>query len=83
MLQSKLELLNPQNHPLLQDPDGPGLTTLIQGDRLFQRELLKKTKKNQLTSSEGIETKKAEGRTLLEVKDNKTQEEILEGWMER
>ncbi|XP_039139472.1 uncharacterized protein At4g19900 isoform X1 [Dioscorea cayenensis subsp. rotundata] len=37
MLRSNLELLNPKNHPLLQDPDGPGLASLTKGDRLMQR----------------------------------------------
>jgi hypothetical protein len=41
MLQSNLDLLNPKNHPLLQDPDVPGLTGLTRGDRLVQRLLLR------------------------------------------
>uniref|UniRef100_A0ACD5V0B3 Uncharacterized protein n=1 Tax=Avena sativa TaxID=4498 RepID=A0ACD5V0B3_AVESA len=39
MLRSNLELLNPRNHPLLQDPDSPGLTSLTRGDRMVQRML--------------------------------------------
>ncbi|KAM0870658.1 hypothetical protein ACQ4PT_039886 [Festuca glaucescens] len=39
MLRSNLELLNPRNHPLLQDPDSPGLTALTRGDRMVQRML--------------------------------------------
>lgn len=39
MLRSSLELLNPRNHPLLQDPDSPGLTSLTRGDRMVQRML--------------------------------------------
>ncbi|KAJ1691904.1 hypothetical protein LUZ63_016059 [Rhynchospora breviuscula] len=41
MLQSNLDLLNPKNHPLLQDPDVPGLTGLTRGDRMVQRVLLR------------------------------------------
>ncbi|CAM0906331.1 unnamed protein product [Alopecurus aequalis] len=37
MLRSNLELLNTRNHPLLQDPDSPGLTSLTRGDRMVQR----------------------------------------------
>jgi hypothetical protein len=40
MLRSNLESLNPRNHPLLQDPDSPGLTSLTKGDRMVQRMLL-------------------------------------------
>ncbi|CAN6205783.1 unnamed protein product [Urochloa humidicola] len=40
MLRSNLESLNPRNHPLLQDPDSPGLTSLTRGDRMVQRMLL-------------------------------------------
>nr|CAB3454684.1 unnamed protein product [Digitaria exilis] len=40
MLRSNLESLNPQNHPLLQDPDSPGLTSLTRGDRMVQWMLL-------------------------------------------
>ncbi|KAF8664508.1 hypothetical protein HU200_054685 [Digitaria exilis] len=40
MLRSNLESLNPRNHPLLQDPDSPGLTSLTRGDRMVQRMIL-------------------------------------------
>ncbi|XP_062189293.1 uncharacterized protein At4g19900-like [Phragmites australis] len=45
MLRSNLESLNPRNHPLLQDPDSPGLTSLTRGDRMVQRMLLAEIEK--------------------------------------
>ncbi|KAK9267882.1 hypothetical protein L1049_010319 [Liquidambar formosana] len=45
MFRSHLELLNPLNHPLLQDPDGVGVTGLTRGDRLVQKGLLNEFKK--------------------------------------
>ncbi|XP_044965300.1 uncharacterized protein At4g19900 [Hordeum vulgare subsp. vulgare] len=46
MLRSNLELLNPRNHPLLQDPDSPGLTSLTRGDRMVQRMLISEIEKD-------------------------------------
>uniref|UniRef100_A0A0A9D6U6 Alpha 1,4-glycosyltransferase domain-containing protein n=1 Tax=Arundo donax TaxID=35708 RepID=A0A0A9D6U6_ARUDO len=46
MLRSNLESLNPRNHPLLQDPDSPGLTSLTRGDRMVQRMLLAEIEKH-------------------------------------
>ncbi|XP_062096282.1 uncharacterized protein At4g19900 isoform X2 [Humulus lupulus] len=40
MFKSNLEVLNPLNNPVLQDPDGLGLTTLTRGDRLVQKLIL-------------------------------------------
>lgn len=37
MFKSNLEVLNPLNNPMLQDPDGVGVTTLTRGDRLVQK----------------------------------------------
>jgi hypothetical protein len=45
MLRSNLESLNPRNHPLLQDPDSPGLTSLTRGDRMVQRMILAEIEK--------------------------------------
>ncbi|CAO1941559.1 unnamed protein product [Urochloa humidicola] len=45
MLRSNLESLNPRNHPLLQDPDSPGLTSLTRGDRMVQKMLLAELEK--------------------------------------
>uniref|UniRef100_A0A0D9X0F8 Alpha 1,4-glycosyltransferase domain-containing protein n=1 Tax=Leersia perrieri TaxID=77586 RepID=A0A0D9X0F8_9ORYZ len=45
MLRSNLDFLNPRNHPLLQDPDSPGLTSLTRGDRMVHRMLLAEIEK--------------------------------------
>lgn len=37
MFKSNWEVLNPLNNPLLQDPDGVGVTTLTRGDKLVQK----------------------------------------------
>uniref|UniRef100_J3MM50 Alpha 1,4-glycosyltransferase domain-containing protein n=1 Tax=Oryza brachyantha TaxID=4533 RepID=J3MM50_ORYBR len=52
MLRSNLEFLNPRNHPLLQDPDSPGLTSLTRGDRMVHRMLLAEIEK---TASKNFE----------------------------
>ncbi|KAK3127422.1 hypothetical protein QOZ80_7AG0573060 [Eleusine coracana subsp. coracana] len=53
MLRSNLESLNPRNHPLLQDPDSPGLTSLTRGDRMVQRMILAEIEKPANKSFEG------------------------------
>ncbi|KAH7545642.1 hypothetical protein FEM48_Zijuj01G0115000 [Ziziphus jujuba var. spinosa] len=45
MFKSNLEALNPLNNPLLQDPDGAGVTGLTRGDRLVQKSLLSEFKR--------------------------------------
>lgn len=45
MLKSNLELLNPKNHPLLQDPDVVGVSGYTRGDRLVQKSILKEMEK--------------------------------------
>lgn len=45
MFKSNLEVLNPLSNPLLQDPDGVGVTGLTKGDKLMQKGLLLQMKK--------------------------------------
>ncbi|XP_028765664.1 uncharacterized protein At4g19900-like [Neltuma alba] len=45
MLKSNLEVLNPLRNPLLQDPDGVGVTGLTRGDRIVQKYLLSEFKR--------------------------------------
>ncbi|CAK9140165.1 unnamed protein product [Ilex paraguariensis] len=45
MFKSNLEHLNPLNYPMLQDPDGSGVTRFTRGDRLVQKGLLNEFKK--------------------------------------
>lgn len=40
MFKSHLEVLNPMNNPLLQDPDGVGVSGLTRGDKVLQKLLL-------------------------------------------
>ncbi|KAL1829453.1 hypothetical protein ACET3Z_007865 [Daucus carota] len=44
MFKSNLELLNPLNNPLLQDPDGVGLTGLTRGDKMVMKGLVSEFK---------------------------------------
>nr|GMD99656.1 Glycosyltransferase, DXD sugar-binding motif protein [Ipomoea batatas] len=45
MFRSNLESLNPNNNPMLQDPDGVGLTGLSRGDRVVLKGLMNEFKK--------------------------------------
>ncbi|KAL3654518.1 hypothetical protein CASFOL_001503 [Castilleja foliolosa] len=45
MLKSNIEVLNPLNNPILQDPDGPGVTGLTRGDRVYLKGLLNEFKR--------------------------------------
>ncbi|GMI91679.1 hypothetical protein like AT4G19900 [Hibiscus trionum] len=40
MFKSNLDILNPLNNPLLQDPDGVGVTGLTKGDKMVQKWIL-------------------------------------------
>ncbi|WOL13031.1 hypothetical protein Cni_G21800 [Canna indica] len=79
MLRSNLDLLNPKNHPLLQDPDGPGLTTLTRGDRLVQRMLLVEMEKTPFRVGGGGVSKRTEERKAIEMERRIRQAEVLEG----
>ncbi|XP_043807752.1 uncharacterized protein At4g19900 isoform X2 [Manihot esculenta] len=45
MFKSNLEVLNPMNNPILQDPDGVGVTGLTRGDKAVQKLLFNEFKK--------------------------------------
>lgn len=45
MFKSNLEILNPLNNPILQDPDGLGITTLTKGDQLVKKLLFNEFKR--------------------------------------
>lgn len=72
MLRSNLEILNPKNHPLLQDPDVAGLTVLTRGDRLMQKAILKEMDN---ADPLGSEVKGMEGRRTLHVKEEREKKE--------
>lgn len=61
MLKSNLELLNPKNHPLLQDPDVVGLNSYTRSDRLVQKSILKEMEKTPfpVPSREGIRSRRS------------------------
>ncbi|KAL4200879.1 hypothetical protein AMTRI_Chr02g255830 [Amborella trichopoda] len=44
-VRSTLEVLNPMNNPLLQDPDSPGVTGLTKSDKLIQKAMRSKLEK--------------------------------------
>lgn len=46
MFKSNLEVLNPLTNPLLQDPDGVGVTGLTRGDKVMQKMILSEFKRN-------------------------------------
>ncbi|KAG6505791.1 uncharacterized protein At4g19900-like [Zingiber officinale] len=82
MLRSNLDLLNPKSHPLLQDPDGPGLTILTKGDRLVQRVLLKELENSPSRlggGGGGAEAKRTEARQAMEAEEKKREVGALEG----
>ncbi|KAL7089689.1 hypothetical protein ACP275_13G199300 [Erythranthe tilingii] len=45
MFKSNIEILNPLNNPILQDPDGTGVTGLTRGDKIFQKGLMDEFKR--------------------------------------
>ncbi|VFQ71960.1 unnamed protein product [Cuscuta campestris] len=70
MFRSNLESLNPNNNPMLQDPDGSGVTGLTRGDRLMLKGLMNEFKnvpfliKNPLVVSDSDKSRSAENDVL-------------------
>lgn len=83
MLRSNLELLNPKNHPLLQDPDGPGLTVLTKGDKMMQRVLLMEMEKTPFGKGGYMETNKGAERKTLHLEETKRPKGVPEGRRKR
>ncbi|XVF25390.1 hypothetical protein REPUB_Repub13aG0208900 [Reevesia pubescens] len=54
IFKSNLEVLNPLNNPLLQDPDGVGITGLTRGDRIVQKGILSEFKKVPFTGKKPL-----------------------------
>lgn len=65
---SNHEMLNPRNHPLLQDPDVAGLTGMTRGDRMMRKAVLREVVE---ADSGGLREKGMEGRrrSLREKRD--------------
>ncbi|XP_058072078.1 uncharacterized protein At4g19900 [Magnolia sinica] len=55
MLRSNLEVLNPLNNPILQDPDTPGVTGLTRGDKLMQKAIWKEIQKTPFGGSQQVQ----------------------------
>ncbi|XP_008805990.2 uncharacterized protein At4g19900 [Phoenix dactylifera] len=83
MLRSNLELLNPKNHPLLQDPDGPGLTVLTKGDKMIQRVLLMEMERTPFGKGGGMETNKGVERKTLNLEEKKRPQRVPDGQRKR
>lgn len=86
MFKSNLELLNPLNNPLLQDPDSIGVTTLTRGDKLVQKGLLNGFKKVPFHVKKSLSVN-AEETTLgvevaVEKGDDSGKKNVLEGIVE-
>ncbi|KAG8494602.1 hypothetical protein CXB51_011960 [Gossypium anomalum] len=90
MFKSNLEILNPLNNPLLQDPDGVGATGLTRGDKMVQKWILSEFKKVPFTGKKplgisetglkvkkGSESKKNENaRNVLSERESSSSEDL-------
>ncbi|KAL0407580.1 UNVERIFIED_CONTAM: hypothetical protein Slati_4071900 [Sesamum latifolium] len=63
MFKSNIEVLNPLNNPVLQDPDGPGVTGLTRGDRIFLKGLLNEFKRTPFLIKKPLSISDSETRT--------------------
>ncbi|XP_031268071.1 uncharacterized protein At4g19900 [Pistacia vera] len=80
MFKSHLEVLNPMNNPLLQDPDGVGVSGLTRGDKIVLKGLFNEFKRVPFIGkkppgvgeSRKSEIKRAERRTLKDNASNGT-----------
>ncbi|XP_057971764.1 uncharacterized protein At4g19900 isoform X2 [Malania oleifera] len=82
MFKSNVELLNPLHNPMLQDPDGSGVTGLTRGDKLVQKFLMSEFKKvpfgvrhNSILEDHGVGIKKS---TVSNTEANEGFESIVE-----
>ncbi|KAJ4825734.1 hypothetical protein Tsubulata_035307 [Turnera subulata] len=81
MFKSNLEALNPLHNPLLQDPDGVGVTGLTRGDKVVQKLLVNEFKKTPflvkkpLSVEEGRGVDGSEGRSEFKRAERRTLDE--------
>lgn len=54
MFKSNIEVLNPLNNPILQDPDGAGVTGLTKGDKVVQKGVLYEFKRTPFLSKKPL-----------------------------
>ncbi|GER33172.1 alpha 1,4-glycosyltransferase family protein [Striga asiatica] len=69
MFKSNIEVLNPLHNPILQDPDGAGVTGLTRGDRVYLKGLLNEFKKTPFLTKKPLSISESE--TGKEVSDEK------------
>ncbi|GAV86678.1 Gly_transf_sug domain-containing protein/Gb3_synth domain-containing protein [Cephalotus follicularis] len=86
MFKSNLEALNPLNNPMLQDPDGVGVTGLTRGDRLVQKWLFNEFKKvppfldkKPLGISHEDLERKGKGRSEIKMVERRTLDDANDG----
>ncbi|KAI3794624.1 hypothetical protein L1987_37257 [Smallanthus sonchifolius] len=72
MFKSNLELLNPLNNPLLQDPDGDGVTGLTKGDKMIQKRILNEFKKKPLGVSAHNPVSKSKLESEVKIAERRT-----------
>ncbi|KAI3798487.1 hypothetical protein L1987_33764 [Smallanthus sonchifolius] len=72
MFKSNLELLNPLNNPLLQDPDGAGVTGLTKGDKIIQKRILNEFKKKPLGVSAHNPVSKSKLESEIKIAERRT-----------
>lgn len=60
MFKSNIEILNPLNNPILQDPDGIGVTGLTRGDRIFLKGLLNEFKRTPFLAKKPLTVSESE-----------------------
>ncbi|KAL5975745.1 hypothetical protein ACLOJK_020071 [Asimina triloba] len=54
MFRSNLEVLNPLNNPMLQDPDTPGFTVLTKSDKIIQKAMWREIPKTPFLGSQPV-----------------------------
>ncbi|XP_020874051.1 uncharacterized protein At4g19900 isoform X1 [Arabidopsis lyrata subsp. lyrata] len=89
MFKSNIETLNPLNNPMLQDPDGVGITGLTRGDKVVQKWRLNQIKRNPFMAKKPLsvvsekkepnEVRESRERIRLQNKDDGRHGEIKRG----
>ncbi|KAH6756949.1 alpha 1 [Perilla frutescens var. hirtella] len=75
MFKSNIEILNPLNNPILQDPDGTGVTGLTRGDRIFLKGLLNEFKRTPFLGKKPLAVSESED-VVVSKKGNVHEKEI-------
>ncbi|CAL1402407.1 unnamed protein product [Linum trigynum] len=70
MFKSNLEVLNPLHNPLLQDPDGIGITGLTRGDKALMKLLLHEYKRSPFPSKKPLSVSEGTTEEKMETKND-------------